>query len=1711
MFWSILAPGTGVAKSDSKFGTFGGVFTPSILTILGVIMYLRLPWMVGNGGVATSLLLIIAAHTVSMCTGLSISSIATDKSVGAGGPYYIISRSLGLPIGGAIGIALFLGLSFSISLYVIGFSESFLAVIGVEASANAIRVCGTITIVLLTVITFISTSLAIKTQYVILLFIGLSLLAIFLGSPGDLPALTLTAEQATEAKPDNAFVLFAVFFPAVTGFTAGVNMSGDLRDPKSAIPRGTMAAIVVGLVVYVALTIFLGTTVSEEQLRFNPRVLEDLSVWAPAVTAGIWGATLSSALGSILGAPRILQTVSADGITPRFFAKGYGKTNEPRNALLLAFLIGWGGVLIASLDAIAGIVSIVFMTTYGVLNLAAAIESVASPDFRPEFRIPTFVSWVGAISCVVLMILMDIVPMVFATAAMAGLYVYLQRRQLQLDAGDAWEGVWSTLVRAGLHRLARSARQQRNWHPNILLFRPDDGEPRIALRQAANSLITGNGMLTDIRLRGEGDKGTGAEEEGPLLDSGPVVGVFSRVVTTDEPYETIHSLAAHHGYAGIEPNTVLLDWDAYAEDPERLASLVDRLREEDLNTLLFSDATHEAKDDRVDVWWRADSSPTLGIALVRFITRSAAYRRHRIRFLTVSRDSSLNDGLRNAARRMLEEARVEGDVEVILDTVDPRSTEEHAAERSADAKLAILELPTGPLAPHVEALGELTEAIPSVLFVVPSSMFASVGRVVRAARRAEEDESEPLDVALEELRLPEIDALAHHTESFAERLEATLDDLYQECVTPLGARNRELLERTASLMNRHFGQLEKGLDTSNPIKQRRTANRVQSAFLMESGKLIEEFAEQGLADQRDILEGRLRAFIDDDTLVVSAETVEVERPRADFAPEAGDSRELARLKSRRRGRAVDDVIRYQQPTASLIRWYVERAMVEAASDTIRAFVTDSWNLAIQLIKIFNSSRTSLTLIHGLPSAEAVAAFLEGERKSAESQVDGLLERHEARIAELRELLAEDARGLSQRYADDLARPDLPIFIEARRKLEPRRRDGLRKELVEEATVFYDNQRALLERALVGLKVSAFQHRLATIVERTRESIALEVKNGVLSGCVELEGVLREFLESESTEPLKINVDLSHRLDPPAIVQGFARDAQRSSDELPESIETLSDQSIQELSEGEPDEVALEDLPLRRLAQFLVDSELAAPLTELLSSVPPIEERAVRVAEDVIRLVGFHQNEFEPEESEDGFHAHMRPVVESSLERLVREREALDELTPRVGETLGTRLAAVLSGTDVYELTGSAQALGQHIRRHHGQRAISGAQSLALRAVERLRKALVGAVYGQSAGLLMARRLRDQGDSRGALVDVVLRFVEEQSPRPGVLEDLPFYYRQLFFGKNTFNETFWVERENEIVAARRGITQHERGGRGVLVITGEPDSGKTALCRRLTSRALSGRPTFWVEPPEAGDASVESFRARLAEATGERGSVKDILGALPEKSVVVIEDLELFWERSEKGLAVIDMLLSQIEAHSSRLLFVIDVGAHPFEIINRFRPLADHALAVVECGPLPAETLKEIVMLRHGSTGVGFELDGMAESELTEWRLAQLFSRHFGASRGLVGSALVSWITNVEEASEESIGIRAPARKGWEVLDRLRPEWVAVIVQLLLHKRMSHERLLRVSGLDGMELDQQLDVLRRMGLVRESRQGVLRLDRFVTPALIERLRERRVIP
>ncbi len=418
-----------IAPKSGGLGTFGGVFTPSILTILGVIMYLRFGWVVGNVGLIGTLLIVTISTLITFLTALSISAIATDQHVRIGGAYYMISRSLGIESGGAIGIPLYIALAFSVALYTVGFAES---VVGVFPSLDMTTV-GLITTVGVAALALTSAKVAIRAQYFIMFGIVLSLLSLAFGSPIEQSNIEMWG--AADRHSESFWNVFAVFFPAVTGIMAGVNMSGDLENPAKSIPRGTFYAIGAGYLVYMVLPIILANRADAVTLIEDPLIMRKIAYWGDAILIGVWGATLSSAVGSILGAPRVLQALARDGVLPRWLrwlGRGEGEDDTPRIGTLLTLAVALAAVWFGDLNMIAPVLTMFFLTTYGVLNIAAGVEQLLkSPSFRPQFRVHWSLSLLGAIGCISVMVLINVVATGIAFLFVVIIFVWLQRREMK--------------------------------------------------------------------------------------------------------------------------------------------------------------------------------------------------------------------------------------------------------------------------------------------------------------------------------------------------------------------------------------------------------------------------------------------------------------------------------------------------------------------------------------------------------------------------------------------------------------------------------------------------------------------------------------------------------------------------------------------------------------------------------------------------------------------------------------------------------------------------------------------------------------------------------------------------------------------------------------------------------------------------------------------------------------------------------------------------------------------------------------------------------------------------------------------------------------------------------------------------------------------------------------------------------------------------------
>ncbi len=716
-----------MAKKE-KFGTFAGVFTPSILTILGVIMYMRLGWVVGNEGLIGAIAIIILAHIIAVTTGLSVSSVATDKKIGAGGIYYVLSRSMGIPIGGSIGIALYVGTAFSIALYLIGFAESFNGYFGFGMSINNFRITGTIALVLITILALISTSVALKAQFFILAAIILSLISIFFGTtefvPESVPLLATEGAVSME-------VAFAIFFPAVTGFTAGIAMSGDLKDPKHSIPLGTLSAIGVGLIVYIVLAVFLARNINAEVLKTDYNILMKIAYFAPAVVAGVWGATLSSALGGILGGPRILQAMSVDKVTPKIFGKGKGKNNEPVNALLLVFIIAEAGILIGELDVIARVVSMFYLTAYGFINITYFLESWANPDFQPTFKIKRWIGLLGFMASFGVMFKLDMMAMFGALAVVGSLYFWLQRKEVKLQSNDVWRSVWENIVNKGLKQIDAQVEEQSNWNPNVILFSGASSHQHYLL-ELSKTVSGRTGIVTNFKLILDRENGKPLKKTEQIVrnEEFSELGIFARQIKVDNIYQGITNIASTFGFSGVEPNTIMMGWPKGLENSVEYSKMTEVLLHLDYNLLYldFDQKTKFGNYQTVDLWWRETDSKNAEMMLniARFIIASPKWNKTSIRVLFVNNNNVKKKIIQLKISKLVEDLRVNVEIKIINNAVEQKAFYDIIEEQSGSTDLTLVGIPNYKIEKQTEFIlktNHLFEIIGSTLLVKAANNF----------------------------------------------------------------------------------------------------------------------------------------------------------------------------------------------------------------------------------------------------------------------------------------------------------------------------------------------------------------------------------------------------------------------------------------------------------------------------------------------------------------------------------------------------------------------------------------------------------------------------------------------------------------------------------------------------------------------------------------------------------------------------------------------------------------------------------------------------------------------------------------------------------------------------------------------------------------------------------------------------------------------------
>jgi amino acid transporter len=734
-------------QENKKLGTFLGVFTPTILTILGVIMYLRSGWLVGHLGLLQMLAVVALANSITLITTLSFSSVATNIRVGTGGAYYIISRSLGLEIGGSIGLPLFLSQTFSVTLYSYGLAEALRIVwpnVPVQWAAFFI-------VIAVGILALLGATVALKIQIPVMVFVGVSLIALTIG------AITRNAgsESLISTGPSGEITFwagFAIFFPAVTGVMAGLGLSGDLRNPEKSIPLGSILAVLVCFVIYLVLPVLLSIGADKISLQNDTMIwLRIAPLGALIIMPGLLGAIFSSAVGSILGAPRTLQALAKDRIVPHQLGKQTGDWKELLPGLILSVIIALAAVFLGNLNAVASIVTMFFLTVYGFVNLVAAFETLSGDtSWRPKLKIPWQVSLLGGAGCVLAMFLISPLAGTIAVLAELTLWILLSRRGRLERGGDVRRGLYEALIRWALIKLAKRLVSARNWRPHILVFVPDLFE-HLDLIRFGNWFAQGRGVVTVCELI-IGDlmsDNLNLEERRKnmqrILDEEDLV-VFAELDVVQDIVEGITSVAQANGMAALQSNTVLLGWP---NKKERLVDFFHVMRRlETLNKSLVIGRIQprhlyrrESVERTIIVWFGGiKHNGDLMLLLAYLLTRNPEWRDAKIQIKSIVSNEMIKVETEKLLEELLPDVRIDAEIRVIVKPED-KTVMQLRQEESADAEVVFMgmaEPDKGKESEYAERLEKLAGDLPAVFFVKNSSLF--VGELLEPSQLVEEED-----------------------------------------------------------------------------------------------------------------------------------------------------------------------------------------------------------------------------------------------------------------------------------------------------------------------------------------------------------------------------------------------------------------------------------------------------------------------------------------------------------------------------------------------------------------------------------------------------------------------------------------------------------------------------------------------------------------------------------------------------------------------------------------------------------------------------------------------------------------------------------------------------------------------------------------------------------------------------------------------------------
>ena len=586
--------GSRSSKTSSKLGTMNGVTLPTILNVLSILMFLRFGFIIGQMGILGTIFLLLISYGIDLLTTLSISAIATNGTVKGGGAYYMLSRSLGVEFGGAIGVIFYIGQILNSSMNVAGVIEPILYNFS-EDNGVLMQILPTsywwqftycsLFLLLCIIVALIGSSAVSKAGTYLCIILILSTLSIpfsalcvkpFDSDHGEYSGLSLATLRdnmfphftkgaaGSQMKGVETFNdLFGIFFPATAGILAGASMSGDLANPSKSIPNGTLNGLLITFSSYLIVIISMGASIPRALLHRDTQILQTINISPFIILAGEMSTSIFSIIVGIVGAAKLLQAIARDEILPglKIFGNGDKETDDPKEAIILTWII-CQLFLFADLNQIATLITMAFLMTFIVTNMSCALLKMGSaPNFRPSFKyFSTKTALAGTFSCFVAMFVVDgfSASIVMATLVLLILVIHF------LSPPKSWGDVSQSLIYHQVRKYLLKLRQDnvKYWRPQILLL-VDNPRTSWKLISFCNNLkkgglyVLGHVLITN-NFQDNATELTRAKENWAKIRDITKVKAFVQISIAPSFTWGVRNIFLGSGLGGMKPNITII-------------------------------------------------------------------------------------------------------------------------------------------------------------------------------------------------------------------------------------------------------------------------------------------------------------------------------------------------------------------------------------------------------------------------------------------------------------------------------------------------------------------------------------------------------------------------------------------------------------------------------------------------------------------------------------------------------------------------------------------------------------------------------------------------------------------------------------------------------------------------------------------------------------------------------------------------------------------------------------------------------------------------------------------------------------------------------------------------------------------------------------------------------------------------------------------------